>query len=1574
MAPGRKRGANRAKEKNPLSLGDLVLAKVKGFPAWPAKISRPEDWERSPDPKKYFVQFFGTAEIAFVAPADIQAFTDEAKCKLAARCQGKTVKDFARAVKEISEAFEELQKRKSDESVEDKDHSGTTCDDSLNGGANDTQQDRLAELQDQVRMIESDHCINNESKEDETNGSESYSPGKEIENSFLYKAKSKISTNLTTKKENETYDGSAGSPTEGQAAVTKSVSSYSIGVSDNLSPEQIRGDSHAKQIACIASRSGLADVKRDSLADPVRNVNKSSPQLAVSRHPKKSSGNEQRVVSNGHRMTKKVASTSKNKVEKSVEVQTTSRMSQKLLKRQPNEKVKDEIIDQPLQGKIASCDSLKETSPRASGSDTDVSSGKKEKAKSMLKVKKHLVGADKLNPQSTRRRKKALFDSSEEEDNKEELSSSKHLKKGTCLGSSNSKAVSQEDGHAAKRPKLMPPGGGDKVVERTGLVRKKIEPACSPASESPGDKAPEKKKPAASTETSSMLNHVPGDEAVLPLMKRRRKALEAMSDCGTQIAGEMLERCSIPSKGEKQCSDTGRSPSSQVRSRRRGFYPGEDEQEEPSHRTPVHRGSANITKSGILSELHSVQSSKNTISKSPGHSLTDVKDGKPEKLSSGKVYDRSSKEEIPHIKTLKEIPPPSSMQSEEKIMEEPSECQMSQSPGQGKSERVSSQVGNLVVLSPKTNLGSVSVAKSVENKMANSQVKVSSVVMVRKSVRPGPAKAPGLVSDSSNRSSNQTVTPRNMPTSSSEKLKGTPKTSVRSDVVCSVEHITDKDSLPGKRLEVMKDDKAASSSSIAPKFIDSVTSMKHLIAAAQAKRRQAHSQSLLPHDIAISATFLTSPFVIQGRSPSPSTAVAQPSSSNMQQLDYARVFYASNDVSSSASPPTHVLNQFALQSQIDPEESYDLKSDSPGGYRSHGGSLSGGTEAAVARDAFEGMIETLSRTKDSIGRATRLAIDCAKYGIAAEVVELLVQKLENEPSYHRRVDLFFLVDSITQCSHGQKGIAGASYIPTVQAALPRLLGAAAPSGAGARENRRQCHKVLRLWLERKILPESFLRRYMDDIGVSNDELSAGCFIKRPSRAERSVDDPIREMEGMLVDEYGSNATFQLPGFLSSHAFEDEEEEEDFPISSFCNKSNGDNECPREGVVSTSLEDVETGSAGVTPPSDRHHHILEEVDGELEMEDVSGSSSKDERTPFPGGNTTFESEPCQQISDSKISESTNSKCSELLPPLPLGSPPLPLDSPPPPPPPPPFPPSPPPPPPPLSPSPPPPPPSHPPPLPPGPPPPLPPPSPHFGYHPPTSQDYCRPPPPGNQIIPMEGNAPLHGHVVAAPKTEMVQHSPCFMNPAAQDASGGFGSSRSFELAGHNNGMYLPPPQSSHPPPPPPPTHHHHVPNQQQFQQPGAQRPPFHPPHPIPPPAQTPPLPPPPPASHHYSYGKPPAVPQQHMQQQPFHPYPLQPMSNGRRQYAEENWRDVQDNNQHSAVWGPGERAPSCSGPPFVQEGYFHPPMERPPNTNSMNFQHPVHNSLAPSHPMPGHGVNQMLPCRPDMSALSCWRPG
>lgn len=57
------------------------------------------------------------------------------------------------------------------------------------------------------------------------------------------------------------------------------------------------------------------------------------------------------------------------------------------------------------------------------------------------------------------------------------------------------------------------------------------------------------------------------------------------------------------------------------------------------------------------------------------------------------------------------------------------------------------------------------------------------------------------------------------------------------------------------------------------------------------------------------------------------------------------------------------------------------------------------------------------------------------------------------------------------------------------------------------------------------MPDSLLRRYMDDIGVVNDDTSSGFSLRRPSRAERAIDDPIREMEGMLVDEYGRSGSY-----------------------------------------------------------------------------------------------------------------------------------------------------------------------------------------------------------------------------------------------------------------------------------------------------------------------------------------------------------------------------------------------------------------------------------------------------------------
>ncbi|KAF8394461.1 hypothetical protein HHK36_020669 [Tetracentron sinense] len=258
------------------------------------------------------------------------------------------------------------------------------------------------------------------------------------------------------------------------------------------------------------------------------------------------------------------------------------------------------------------------------------------------------------------------------------------------------------------------------------------------------------------------------------------------------------------------------------------------------------------------------------------------------------------------------------------------------------------------------------------------------------------------------------------------------------------------------------------------------------------------------------------------------------------------------------------------------------------------GKLSSSAGADAARNSFEAMLGTLSRTKESIGRATRLAIDCAKYGIAGEVVEILAQNLESESSLHKRVDLFFLVDSITQCYRCQKGDVGDIYPSAVQAALPRLLSAAAPPGKAALENRKQCLKVLRLWLERKTLPESIIRHHMRELDSFTDSSSTSAYSRRSSRTERDINDPIREMEGIL-DEYGSNTRFQLPGFLMPRIYEDEEE-----------GSDSDGKIFEAVTPEHDTENPEERETTLTSAIEKHRHILEDVDGELEMEDVAPS--------------------------------------------------------------------------------------------------------------------------------------------------------------------------------------------------------------------------------------------------------------------------------------------------------------------------------------------------------------------------------
>ncbi|KAL5993445.1 ENHANCER OF AG-4 protein [Asimina triloba] len=1553
MAPGRKKGANRSKEKNPLSLGDLVLAKVKGFPAWPAKISRPEDWDRSPDPKKYFVEFFGTAEIAFVAPVDIQAFTNEAKIKLLARCRGKTVKGFACAVKEICEEFEELQQRKESSCLEDVDRTAIDCATSSNGVGGDKRtlgHLEASELKDHEDILEQRESDSNEAPDDEMypldeadtsdvrrenlcNMEHDSSPvlsddgGKKISNDDPVSPNKDIASVARPASCSKNHEGKISLSPDVKGSGRIAIPEHGKLVDDMKTQDAVRGD-------------GFTDAEGKPPIGVVDDGNEDSPPLAASLHAKNPSS-VRKAVSKYHRMTK--VSESKKKVESAAKSQMKSPGGLKSLKHEGSdthhesqhskEHVEDAGFLKTAQGKNGSCESIRESSSYAAKLDADVSSGKKSK-KSLNATKKV---AEEDNSLGVRYGKKATSGNDEQEGNDKEFSSVDGMKKNAQLRRRKREITSNEDLNLAKRPHVAEI---DDVDGKSAPVRKKGLSAHI-AVGNKGDELKGGKKStsniktqnrmASRAEKSAVEGHAASDEAVLPLTKRRCRVLEA-TDYATKTAGDASEKHSDPHNNDNSSSDSDK-PLTKVRSRRR-YCPSDDEEEE-NCRTPVHSGSGGILKSGA-SDLISTYSVK-TNKESPGDAQIDLKDVKVESLDPARVDDRAPKDMVSPAMSVKESPSLTPRQNKEKNKN--MESNIPPNSVKLESQRSSSE-GKPTTLLPRNSKGSTIVSKSVEQKVTKPPVKLSGTATEKKAE--GGSKGSSVVSEHVTHSVNQVMTQKNKPTSSSEKLKATPKVNSQmnaysenvSSLSASAELSSQRETSVKERVKVFKDDKTVVSS-IDSKLLDSSTSMKHLIAAAQAKRREAHSQSL---SLASAfPAFISTPLVAHGSSSSPVAAVHPFTSGSIMQHD-VKGFHGLTSIPSpmkgfngltSVSPAAHG-HLPGSQNLADTEE-YQSGQVSPE-YREQGGSLSGGTEAAVAREAFEGMIETLSRTKESIGRATRLAIDCAKYGIASEVVELLIHKLENEPSFHRKIDLFFLVDSITQCSHSQRdysnsdnrgeriainakrehlvsksevseprfpderGIAGASYIPTVQAALPRLLGAAAPPGAGAHENRRQCHKVLRLWLERKILPETLLRRYIDDIGVSNDDMTAGFFLRRPSRAERALDDPIREMEGMLVDEYGSNATFQLPGFLSSNVFEDEE---DLPAGLY--KDTG-TESEEDAVGS--LEELETSAV---TPSERHHHILEEVDGELEMEDVSGSY-KDERA---GGNGSFEVE----CSD-RILESTSNNLTEP-PPLPPGSPPLPLDSPPPLPP---LPPSPPPPPPPMSPpsTPPPPPPSTPPPLPTMPPPPmmpppppplmpslrsmLPPPSippppallpsssPTVSYHS-ISQDYSRTAN-DNQLIQKAGNAPQQALDNVAVKSEMgPHHSPCFVTTGVcntQDVAT-FGASRPFGF-GHGD-MYTTPQASL---------------SNQQFQ-PGNTSLPNRSYHSLPH-AQTPPG--------HFSYAKPTV-------QQQFHTYSLS-ATNGRRQYASDEQWGVHSSNfspdsQHRA-WGAGGRTPSGSGvAPFAQDG-------------------------------------------------------
>ncbi|XP_054737106.1 PC4 and SFRS1-interacting protein [Anastrepha obliqua] len=84
------------KEKKQFSIGDLVFAKVKGYPAWPAKITKYNN-------KKYSVYFYGTGETANIKVEDLFQYA-ESKEKFATEKNLKR-SNFREAIEQIEAAL-----------------------------------------------------------------------------------------------------------------------------------------------------------------------------------------------------------------------------------------------------------------------------------------------------------------------------------------------------------------------------------------------------------------------------------------------------------------------------------------------------------------------------------------------------------------------------------------------------------------------------------------------------------------------------------------------------------------------------------------------------------------------------------------------------------------------------------------------------------------------------------------------------------------------------------------------------------------------------------------------------------------------------------------------------------------------------------------------------------------------------------------------------------------------------------------------------------------------------------------------------------------------------------------------------------------------------------------------------------------------------------------------------------------------------------------------------------------------------------------------------------------------------
>ncbi|OMP04990.1 Tudor/PWWP/MBT superfamily protein [Corchorus olitorius] len=1115
MAPSRRKGASKAAAaaaaRRQWKVGDLVLAKVKGFPAWPATVSEPEKWGYSSDWKKVLVYFFGTQQIAFCNPADVEAFTEEKKQSLLTKRQGKGA-DFVRAVQEIIDSYEKSKKQ--DEVVD------------YNSA------DRVAEAK----------CGN----------SVDSSASKDLNETHEATVELRIKTSNA-----DTNQSDPSVATEVAPAEAKTEALHEKEVISEQPPDKVLVK-ETPVLTTYSSRKrsgGLRSQKSASQqkAPPVRRV-RSSSRVESSRFQNFMTSND--VTSGADVSANGIHDVSlrKNKrVRKSTDASESDDVdSSVLLSNGSTGDNGSEIATIDSDAVSLNDGSTMDSSCKPEHSETVVecSEGDVELSKGLDFQIKAVVIKKKRKPL----RKRVNHDSAEpsvrmDAEADVDLGANSSRQNLRNMNESSNERYAKDDGDEhlplvkrarvrmgkllATDEELTSSSPTEEKPVNEGAVNsfEQMSPSSSCRNDSPADRDSLARGALVSASPSKVetqvhesrlepwkvmrnqLGCLAGGEAALPPSKRLHRALEAMS----ANAAEEDQACAEHSPAMKL--DDDRCNGSPIRSCSHATVDDKDTNglEQYNMDLPVNSDSGILSTSSptpleILAQSSLEPDICNESAKIPTKQKHEFHKDVSECVNHFS-HDADEDQNLEHKNRA--ILRPTCDSSDEQL------------PSKDDSDAEPAGMSNFRAENPdeqfnmsEHDMNSDPVAGTEEN---------------------------GKISPQDGSNACQCTTEH----TSREKSDSAKSQTDESSLVNSMSEVP-------KELQPEQNEKATSS----------------LICDANSEK-----------DV-----------VVVRLSPSSADRVDSPArvSPSNASICHTSTSESANIIRSNGycSPNIHSSHNKSLYSSVADDEG---KADTAASERPKSVSKCNNyTEAHVALASFENTLGSLTRTKESIARATRIAIDCAKFGVSAKVLEIVARSLERESSLHRRVDLFFLVDSIAQCSRGLKGDVCGIYPSAIQASLPRLLSAAAPPGSSAQENRRQCLKVLRLWLERRILPESVIRHHIRELDSLSASSSGGAFSRRSartSRTERSLDDPIRDMEGMHVDEYGSNSSFQLPGFCMPRMLKDEDEGSDSDGESF--EAVTPEHCLR------TPDEKETNTA-----NEKRRHILEDVDGELEMEDVA----------------------------------------------------------------------------------------------------------------------------------------------------------------------------------------------------------------------------------------------------------------------------------------------------------------------------------------------------------------------------------